>query len=56
MAAKEIENCSLDSDNRTMQEIWESPTKEEVEKIELEAFKNTDENKLFWGCETIERN
>ena len=45
------------SDAARMQEIWENPTEDEIAEVVNRAWKEagSDEDELFWGCETISR-
>lgn len=37
------------------QRVWESPTKFESQIIKMLAFDKTEDDELYWGCETLNR-
>lgn len=44
------------ADSIECERIWNSPTEKETSLIVKNAFKSTDDDSLFWGCETFTRN
>lgn len=43
------------ADRAEANRIWEEPTAEETAKVLAIAWANTEDDELFWGCETYKR-